>query len=92
MACPAAQAVRRVAPATGDVDHMDDRALAELFRKAFYDEQRHSNPPAWPSSPAGCAVILRGCAWMVTHQICVYPRMTAQIQVCAAQLPCSEGN
>jgi uncharacterized protein YdiU (UPF0061 family) len=27
-----------------DVDHMDDRALAELFRKAFYDEQRAFEP------------------------------------------------
>ena len=28
----------------GNVDHMDDRALAELFRKAFYDEQRAFEP------------------------------------------------
>ncbi|SCX56430.1 YdiU family protein [Nitrosospira sp. Nsp1] len=31
-------------PEPGNVDHMDDRALAELFRRAFYDEQRAFEP------------------------------------------------
>ncbi|WP_082204565.1 protein adenylyltransferase SelO [Nitrosospira briensis] len=31
-------------PEPGNVDHMDDRALAELFRKAFYDVQRAFEP------------------------------------------------
>lgn len=29
---------------SGNVGHMDDRALAELFRRAFYDEQRAFEP------------------------------------------------
>lgn len=31
-------------PEPGNVDHMDDRTLAELFRRAFYDEQRAFEP------------------------------------------------